>query len=76
VARVRKGTTKILLVDFLVAMGVMTFGLLYAKISPIYLVLLSSITFVLFFIVSILLVDSDRYVAKGRRIPPISAAMT
>lgn len=48
------------------AMGVITFGLLYAKISPIYLVLLAGITFVLFFVVSILLVGSDRYVDKGR----------
>jgi hypothetical protein len=45
----------------------MTFGLLYAKISPVYLVLLSSITFVLFFILSVLLTDSDRYVVREGR---------
>jgi hypothetical protein len=42
-------------VDFLAAMGVMTAGLLYAKVNPIYLVLLSAITFALFFVVGALL---------------------
>jgi len=45
----------VLLADFLAAMGVITFGLFYAKISPVYLLLLSAITFSLFFLVWVLL---------------------
>jgi hypothetical protein len=54
-----RGTTSVLLVDFLAAMGVMTFGLLYAKVDPVYLVLLAAITFALFFMVWALLAKSS-----------------
>ena len=54
-----KGTTAILLADFLAAMGSITFGLLYAKVNPVYLVLLCAITFGLFLTVWALLAKSD-----------------
>jgi hypothetical protein len=57
----------VLLVDFLAAMAVITFGLLYAKVDPVYLALLSAITFILFFVVSILLTRSDQYVRSQRK---------
>ena len=53
-----------LLVDFLAAMAVITFGLLYAKESPIDLVILGGLTFALFFVVSALLSKSDQYVRQ------------
>ena len=40
-----------LLADFLAAVAAITFGLLYAKVDPVYLILLLGITFALFFIV-------------------------
>jgi hypothetical protein len=49
----------VLLADFLAAMAVITFGLLYARVDPIYLVVLSAITFALFFIVSFLMRQSS-----------------
>jgi len=55
-----RGTTAVLLVDFLAAMGVITFGLLYARVNPVYLFLLASITFGLFFLVWALLSRADR----------------
>jgi len=62
--QVERGTVAVLLVDFLAAMGVITFGLLYAKVDPVYLVLLSAITFGLFFIVWALLAKSGKPTAK------------
>jgi hypothetical protein len=53
--RIERGTVTVLLIDFLAAMGVMTGGLLYAHIQPIYLAVLSGITFVLFLFVWILM---------------------
>ncbi len=38
----------------------MTAGLIYARVNPVYLVLLSAITFALFFLVWALLVKSAR----------------
>ena len=62
--QVERGTVAVLLVDFLAAMGVMTFGLIYARVDPAYLVLLSAITFGLFFIVWALLARSGKPPAK------------
>lgn len=62
--RVERGTVTVLLVDFLAAMRVMTAGLIYTKVDPVYLVILSGITFGLFFLVWALLVRSGRPVAK------------
>jgi len=62
--QVERGTVAVLLVDFLAAMGVITFGLLYAKVDPVYLVLLSAMTFVLFFIVWALLAKSGKTAAR------------
>ena len=53
--KVERGTVAVLLIDFLAAMGVITFGLLYAKVNPVYLALVAAITFVLFYIVWVLL---------------------
>lgn len=53
--RVERGTVAILLVDFLAAMGVMTFGLLYANVDPVYLAVLSAVTFALFLLVWVML---------------------
>jgi len=53
--RVERGTVAVLLVDFLAAVGVMTFGLLYARVDPVYLVLLSAVTFALFLLVWVML---------------------
>jgi hypothetical protein len=64
VPQIERGTVAVLLVDFLAAMGVMTFGLIYAKVDPIYLVLLSAITFGLFFVVWALLVKSAKPAAS------------
>ena len=58
--KVERGTVAVLLIDFLAAMGVITFGLLYAKVNPVYLVLLSAITFGLFFVVWVLLAKSGK----------------
>jgi len=57
----------VLLVDFLAAMAVITFGLLYAKASPLDLVILAGLTFALFFVVSALLSKSDQYLRSQRR---------
>ena len=57
---IERATVAVLLVDFLAAMGVITAGLLYARISPVYLVCLGVITFALFFIVWVLLSRSGR----------------
>ena len=62
--QVERGTVVVLLADFLAAMGVITFGLIYAKVDPVYLVLLSAITFGLFFIVWALLAKSAKPAAK------------
>jgi len=62
--QVERGTIAVLLVDFLAAMGVITFGLIYAKADPVYLVLLSAITFGLFFVVWALLARSGKPAAK------------
>jgi len=62
--QVEKGTVVVLLADFLAAMGVITFGLIYARVDPVYLVLLSAITFGLFFIVLVLLAKSANPAAK------------
>lgn len=59
-----RGTAAVLLVDFLAAMAVITFGILYARASPIDLVILGGLTFALFFLVSALLSKSDQYVRK------------
>ena len=61
------GTVAVLLVDFLAAMAVITFGLLYAKTNPIDLVILAGLTFALFFVVSALLHRSDAYVRARKR---------
>ena len=62
--QVERGTVVVLLADFLAAMGVITFGLIYARVDPVYLVLLSAITFGLFFIVLVLLAKSAKPAAK------------
>jgi len=62
--QVERGTVVVLLADFLAAMGVITFGLIYARVDPVYLVLLSAITFGLFFIVLVLLAKSAKPPAK------------
>jgi hypothetical protein len=56
--RIERGTVVVLLVDFLAVMGVMTGGLLYAHIQPIFLALLSAVTFALFLFVWILMTRS------------------
>jgi membrane-bound metal-dependent hydrolase YbcI (DUF457 family) len=53
--KVERGAGVVLLVDFLATMGVITFGLLYARVDPVYLALLAGITFALFFVISFLL---------------------
>jgi hypothetical protein len=53
--KVERGTVAVLLIDLLAAMGVMTFGLLYARVDPAYLALLSAITFALFLLVWVML---------------------
>jgi len=58
--QVERGTVAVLLADFLAAMGVITFGLIYAKVDPVYLALLSAITFGLFLIVWALLARSGK----------------
>jgi hypothetical protein len=58
--QVERGTVAVLLVDFLAAMAVIAFGVIYAKVDPVYLVLLSAITFALFFIVWALLARSGK----------------
>jgi hypothetical protein len=58
--QVERGTAAILVVDFLATMGAITFGLIYAKMDPVYLVLLSAITFGLFFVVWALLARSSK----------------
>ena len=58
VPRTERGTVAVLLIDFLAAMAVITGGLLYAKVAPVYLVILAGITFALFFIVWALLSKS------------------
>jgi hypothetical protein len=57
----------VLLADFLVTMVVITFGLLYAKVNPVYLAILAGITFALFFVVSTLLTRSDVYVESQKK---------
>lgn len=64
---VDRGTTVVLLVDFLVTMSVVTGGLLYAKINPVYLLMISVVTFVLFFVIWGLLLGSNKYVAKEKK---------
>ena len=63
--KVERGARVVLLVDFLATMGVITFGLLYAKVEPVYLALLAGITFALFFIVSFLVRSSSASVPPG-----------
>lgn len=58
--QVERGTVAVLLADFLAAMGVIAFGVIYAKVDPVYLVLLSAITFALFFVVWALLAKSSK----------------
>ncbi len=58
--RIERGTVAVLLVDFLAAMAVITGGLLYARVDPVYLVLLGAITFALFFLVWALLAKSAK----------------
>ena len=62
-----RGTTVVLLIDFLVTMGVATAGLLYIKVNPLYLLMMSVLTFVLFLIVWALLLGSNKYLAKERK---------
>jgi hypothetical protein len=57
---IERGTVAVLLIDFLATMGVITAGLLYAKVDPAYLVLLSAITFRLFLVVWVLLKSKAR----------------
>ena len=54
-----RGTTIVLLIDFIATMGVTTAGVLYLRTSPLYLLLLAMVTFVLFFVISGLLSLSD-----------------
>jgi hypothetical protein len=58
--KIERGTVAVLLVDFLAAMGAITFGLVYAKVELVYIVLLSAITFGLLFIVWALLAKSGK----------------
>jgi len=62
-----RGSVAVLLVDFLAAMAVITFGLLYAKESPVDLLILAGLTFGLFFVISILLSRSERYLRGEQR---------
>jgi hypothetical protein len=63
---VTRGTTAILLIDFLVTIVVTTAGVLYIRAGPTYLLLLSAVTFVLFFIILGLLSASNKYLASEK----------
>ncbi len=54
-----RGTVAVLLADFLAAMAVITFGLLYARTSPFDLLILTSITIGFFLVVLVLLSKSE-----------------